>query len=242
MGLLKPSMAHVWLKCPKSPTLCASIPQTDTDATLSGTLCHLQAAYEARETFGIPQIPMEFKLDDARKAEAKQYASYCSDIVKGVFGSDGFTPLVEEKVSLSEYLFDGNGIIDFGAYNDKAVVILDYKSGYAKVGAQGNPQLYLYALAMMSKLRKLGTPPKEIYIGIVQPSQRNYPFMNLKPEEIEAWAKDAEPKILAAYTDKGEYSPGQHCSQCWAKGLCRAYLLYALEGRKEAKEDEIERD
>ena len=46
-----------------------------------------------------------------------------------------FNIAVEEKIDLSDILYDGNGFADFVAYNDNKVLIVDYKAGYQKIFA-----------------------------------------------------------------------------------------------------------
>lgn len=237
MGRLRPSIAKVWLACPKTIKMGESIPEIENPFTTRGTQQHLLGAYLTREKFGIPQIPMDIVCEDPN--DALIYSNYCKNLADEVFTNQAFNVAIEEKIDLSDILLDGNGIADFIAYNDNKVLIIDYKAGYQKIFAIDNPQLYLYGLGVLNFLKKHNIFPKDVYVAICQPSRNNFSYNNISAEDLWAWKESINEKIDIAYYDKGGYVAGEHCGHCKARGACKAYLLYKLNG---GTEDESETD
>lgn len=226
MGKLRPSLSSVWLNCPKAPALCEQVPQLENEFTLRGTQMHLCAAYAVRDAFEIPQIPMTFKCDNP--SEIIKYADFCKRLVSDYFHSDSYEAIVEQKVPLSDFLYDGNGIIDFAAYNPHRVLVIDYKSGTQLVPAKDNSQLNIYAAALIIKLRKQGYDPQEIYLAICQPLLDNYSVVYFNVEDLIGWLDSKRKNIDNAYKNLGNYTPGKHCNHCNGRAVCKAYLLHTL--------------
>ena len=181
---------------------------------------------------------ISYPLTSESMGDVRQYTIFVRDALKGMFGNEPIVPLIETKIPLSFCLHDQNGIVDFAAYNEKALLVLDYKTGYKKISAYDNPQLYLYALGMMEMLKQKNMSPKEICVGICQPSQANYPIVSFHSYELNDWLDAHAKAIDDAYYDRGGYNPGWHCAHCYGRMACKAYLLYKLKGGKQNEESE----
>lgn len=232
MGKLKPSLSAVWLlHCTASPQLFDKVPSVNTQYTTKGTEQHLRAAYEVKKAFGLPQLDIEFKCDSPE--DAIEYAKQCVELTTSLMTDSGDYDAqriyVEEKLSMSPMLpSDNHGVVDFAAYTHKNLIVVDYKSGYLPISAEGNPQLYLYALAILARIEPEGFLPDRIYVAISQPSKDNLSIEALSREQLFAWYERYRLNIERSANGTGDFVPGDHCVKCPARAICRAYLLYRL--------------
>lgn len=133
---------------------------------------------------------------------------------------------LETKVPV--FYADGiQGTVDFWAYENGLLSVLDYKSGRNAVEPEKNPQLLTYAAGL---IEKLGVFPSEIRIGIMQPFSGGFKGHEPKwwactPQDLEAFKYEAtmlarmaaDPFLRAPLIP----SPAA-CKYCAAKPHCPA--------------------
>lgn len=233
MAKLSPSFARVWLHCPKAATASEAVPFVTNEYVISGTNIHLRAAYEISKAFDIPQLDIEYHCDEDDLAIVNDYVRFCKQIVKDVFGNSAINVYVEQKISVADFVYDGNGIIDFMAFNNHTVFITDLKTGYDMVYAKGNEQLLFYALASRAYIKaNYGYDINNFYLAISQPRRDNHYVVYINAEGLDKWLADNKTNIDLAYHNKGDYVVGSHCEYCYARGACKHYILDTLEGKK----------
>lgn len=235
---LNPSLAKVWLSCPKAGVMCAKAPDIETPFTLKGAALHLSAAYDLRDAFDIPQIPLGYPPEG--KWERELYINFCKTLVHDILDDKPTEILVEEKIDLSQFIPNRNGIVDFVAYDDNNIIIVDYKTGFRRVYAPNNPQLIFYALGITNYVRKKGKDPVRVYIAIAQPSQDNLDVTVMDMADLFGWYKNNKRRIAIATANQGEYTIGDHCSFCMGRATCRAYLLSRLLKSIGGTQDELD--
>lgn len=237
MAKLRPSMAKVWLNCAKSAKLAELLPYVETPFTEKGTRLHLVASNMIKGKYGYPRSDEDPYIDMSSRADVVAYVNFVSSLTTDIFQYEPFDAAVEEKLSLRDFLYDGNGIIDYYAYNEDDLLVIDYKTGFVRVYPDNNPQLYIYAIALLYKLEmEKNIRPKNIYVAISQPSQNNNRYVKLTRQELISWLGEQATKIEDAYFEKGGFNVGKHCQFCPARGSCVAHLRHALTSTEETEE------
>lgn len=230
MAKLRPSAAKIWMECAKSAKLSALVPYVETPFTKKGTNLHAVAANKLLDKYGLVRPKEETTpINRLEQADIDAYLRFVDSMTTDVFEDEIFDVDIEEKLTLEDFLYEGNGVIDYNAYNEDNLLIIDFKSGFKRVYPDDNPQLNIYALAKLYKLEKeLNLRPNNIYLAISQPSQNNNRYVKLSRAELIEWLESVRDNIDNAYFEKGEFKVGPHCQFCPARGSCAAHLKQAL--------------
>ena len=219
-ALLSASSAHRWLACPASAVAAEAYPNEQTEFTREGTLAHEVAEVVAREQLRpetgrdgfAPEVTQEM-LDCAAG-----YRDYIPEQTK----SDSAAVLLEQRVDFSPWVPDGFGTCDCIILQDDTMIVIDYKYGQGvPVGAEGNPQLRLYALGALNDYG-IAVDVQKIEMHIYQPRINNVSADTITAAELLEWAeKTVKPIAQKAAKGKGGYSAGPHCRFCPHAGRCR---------------------
>lgn len=229
MAKLRPSMAKVWLNCAKSAKLAELMPYVETPFTEKGTRLHLVASNIIKGCYGYVKSEDSPPIDMTSMNDVKAYVRYMQSLTTDIFDTEPYDVMIEEKIPLSDFLYDGNGIIDYCAYNTENLLIGDYKTGFVRVYPDNNPQLYIYAIGMLYRLEKaLNIRPDNIYVAISQPSQNNNRYVKVSRNDLIEWIESKTKPIDDAYFETGGFTVGKHCQFCPARGSCVAHLRHAL--------------
>lgn len=238
MGKLSPNSAGVWLNCPKSPVMVEHLLKHTNEYMQRGSDIHINAAIAIRKLFGIPQIDLPVKCEEEDDGIVRDYATFVKECVNNLFANKAKGLLVEEKISMADLVHVGNGIVDFAAFDEHTLLVLDLKTGHNKVLTQGNPQLYLYALALVNLIKQnYGFDIYNIFVGICQPPRDNSQTFYLTYEDLMAWYDCHREAIDSAFYDTGDYVVGRHCSNCSARAICKHNLIYFLTGGNTDEDD-----
>jgi len=133
---------------------------------------------------------------------------------------------IETKVPV--FYADGiQGTVDFWAYENGLLSVLDYKSGRNAVDPEKNPQLLTYAAGL---IEKMGIEPSEIRVGILQPFSGGFRGHEPKwwvctPQELEAFKYEATmlARMAADPFVRAPLIPSDAaCKYCAAKAFCPA--------------------
>lgn len=247
---LSPSAAARWCACPGSEHIIRQLPRLpSTPAAEEGTLAHTFAAWALactlrdltgmEPTNGMPDEPEHALATDEILNASQIYADSVFTKLCELFG--GFNAScssydLEYDCELSTDRVCLHGRLDFCAYyRGKAIVVADFKYGGTPVPVKDNPQLLSYAACLAdSCVRKEGSLPPKIVIGIIQPRSEIadfgdcggamwYEYDNKAFTEKARELKEHAEKACHA-DDKTERAPGAHCKYCAARSVCRAAI------------------
>lgn len=209
------------MNCPGSVALIAASPalNSDTEFSREGTLAHEEAA---QLLSGIALNTGDvWSVDDT--AAIMSYVEYCRDLP----GSHH----VETRLSLDQYIPGGFGTVDFAAFHEHALTIVDLKFGKGvEVYAENNPQLMIYALGALIEFGFL-YDIHEIRMVIHQPRRNHVDEYVMTVDELRAWA-DSKLKVavLDAMNPKARLVPGdKQCQWCDVKATCPALAQKVIE-------------
>lgn len=214
------SGAHRWMNCPGSVRLCAMAPPSDdTEFSREGTRAHeaaaaLLLASDTQFELASEQLSNEWPLDDW--SAINSYVNYCMDL-------PGFKH-VETRLSLDPYIPGGFSTVDFAAFHESVLTIVDLKFGKGvEVNAERNPQLMIYALGALLEFGFL-YDIKVIRMVIHQPRRNHVDEWDITVGELMAWA-DSKLKLAVhdAMRENAPLTPGPtQCKWCPAKATCPA--------------------
>jgi len=215
---LSPSAAIRWMTCPGSVKLTAGLPDVESDAAAEGTKAHLLA--EQCLTQGVSPKELEGDYTDEMRSHIAEYL----DFVERVSG-DG-RKFIEQRLDLREYITDGFGTADVVVFNAPDLHIIDLKYGMRKVDVHENPQLMIYGLGALSKVRD---KVQKIHLHIAQPRLNHYDTWVIdKPVLEEFGFKVAAAADLCA-TDDAPLNPSEKaCEWCKASTTCPALYAHTL--------------
>ena len=226
---LSPSKTTRWLNCPGSVELVEKAPpETESSYASEGTLAHDAAALVLDN-----KVPLEHLCDRYSLAgrtineEDVHYIGIYVDYVRNLIGKRkrGKRIYIEKKVKTSPFVPGGSGTLDCAVVDreNRTLDIIDLKYGKGvKVGAHNNPQLMLYALAMMKHCRKIEF--EQVRLHIVQPRYPSISSWNFDEASRDRFIKKLDKVVNLIYSDrKKPLVPGdQQCQWCPVKGDCPA--------------------
>ena len=241
-ALLSASSSSRWLHCTRAPRLEETLPEKQSKDAEEGRLAHAMAELLARKKFTV-MTQRKFNAD-RKKLEAEEgytpemnrYAqTYVDSLTEEALRYEG-CPLVllEQRVDFSACVPEGFGTADCIMIGGDCLTVCDYKYGQGvPVDAVGNTQMRLYALGALSLplMMFYGSDIRRVRMCIIQPRINNDSSWEITRDELEAWAEEIKPIARKAFDGEGDFTPGDWCRFCRAKGTCRArsYDYLALE-------------
>lgn len=245
---LSPSTAHRWCACPGSQFIVSQLPRLpSTPAAEEGTLAHTFAAWMLANTLrelngaepinGMPPAPEEALATDEMLSAAQIYADAVVGKLFEAFGealadSRHTAYAIEYPVELEDVPeVSIRGRLDFTAFHDGTLVVVDFKYGGSHVPVKDNPQLIAYAMCLARKAPKW---PSRVIIGIVQPRSEASDFADLGAAMWYEYGGEAFMQVSGDLIAKARYActaneltprePGEHCKYCPARSVCRAAI------------------
>lgn len=218
-----------WMACPGSIRLSSGIAEQTSPYAAEGTAAHALAELCLREdTDASEAIGSEiegFEVDDDMASAVQVYL----DHVRAIRGD----LLIEQRVDFSDYVPGGFGTVDALILRPGAgsIHIVDLKFGRGvEVDAEGNTQLFCYALGALQDFGWLGDFDT-VEMTIVQPRRDHISRTAIAVEELKSWAADIlAPSAEAALEPDAELVPGEtQCRFCPARGVCPALAAHAME-------------
>ena len=246
---LSPSASARYLNCPASLLLEEQFPNRSTSYSDAGTLAHAIGELKLRFYFGRPTL-MTKKEYSAELKRLKQDPLYepkmggntdlYLDTVKELALSFSTHPgfiAIEERFSAAEWVPDCWGTADCVLMGSERLCVVDYKNGVTPVSPEHNPQLMIYALAVLSSQRlTYGDSIKQVSLTIVQPNAGGVKTWELSTEELLRWGDEVlRPGAALALSGKGPARPDPNpdgwCKFCRARHACKArtQMLLSLE-------------
>lgn len=243
---LSPSAAHRWRACPGSQFIVSQLPYLpSTPAAEEGTLAHTFAAWMLANTLrelsgaepinGMPPAPEEALATDEMLGAAQTYTDAVVGKLYEAFGealadSAHTAYAIEYPVELEDVPeVSIRGRLDFTAFHDSTLVVVDFKYGGGHVPVKDNSQLIAYATCLAHMAPKW---PTRVIIGIVQPRSEASDFADLGAAMWYEYGGEAFLRASVDLTVKARYActaneltprePGDHCEYCPARSVCRA--------------------
>lgn len=200
--LLQPSAAARWLACPASVVHSMGVEDSGSVDALAGTQCHAYAAHLLAEKFGradefsrLEFAKLSKSCDEEQKTAALFYADVCESIVRG--GSDDEDSAIfaiETSVDVSPITGEDGaaGTADFVCVKRGVLYVVDLKYGMRRVQVVENPQLFIYAAAVLRDLSlRLVWNPKTQQFESYGPGIRTVRMMIVQPrmerDAISTW-------------------------------------------------------
>ena len=208
-ALLSASSAKRWIACQPSARIAAEFPERESEAAIAGTVAHAQA----EKWFLDGVVPTD--------PYVLQYVAAVTCYVREMQDP---TMLIEHQVNFSHIAPKGFGTADCIIYNRDTLHIMDFKYGDAvRVDAKDNPQMALYALGA---IRKLKIQPISIKMTIFQPRMDNVSTWAIDMPELQRIGNHIRKRADMAWNGKGELASGDHCTFCPYRNLCPAFKEY----------------
>lgn len=257
------STSHRWTICPGSIALSRNQPNTSSAAAVEGTMLHALTESCLREKIEPVDLElMDFEFEDHGEHKVMMLtdehlllAQTCTEFARS-FG----TPMsLEARVSYSAVLGlddgEGFGTLDFMTIVGTTVHIADWKFGRHWVDVDENPQLTLYAAAVVRGLLDVGEEVDEVVLHIMQPRVNELPqSLTYAVAELMAqveWfkeraqvAKDATESFASlddkAWCKKHLTPTGDGCRYCPARSFCPALAAVTDEALDLAPADKEE--
>ena len=223
------SQAERIINCPGSVRLSRGIPRKSNLAAERGTLAHkcLEVLINNRHCLQI--------LAERKKLLNKLKKKYDEDMIE--HGLDALTHVqsitkpngeifAEVKVDSSKFTTkDQKSTLDIGVVNwdQKHLIILDYKFGTHTVEAKNNFQLMYYALAFLLKIKGFGKI-KKVTVGIIQPNSHHKKghirTWNVSVEKLISFGRLMRRTTKIALKKDAPLKHGDWCFFCPANSKC----------------------
>jgi hypothetical protein len=232
---LSSSSAYRWISCPGSVKLSEQFPSISSVYADEGTLAHdaaeqliktkkVTAAHKKKiDTFYKEHPTLQGSSSEVIEA-LEPYVDFVQEEYQDALKEDTSAQLLtEQKVDLSAWIPEGFGTTDVAIIGGKTLHIIDLKFGKGvPVFAEGNPQLWLYALGTLAMLDVI-YDIDDVKMTIYQPRLENVSSARISAEDLKTWGEEVvKPAALLALTDDAPFAAGNWCQFCPAKQQCRA--------------------
>jgi len=246
-AVLSASSSHKWLICPPSARLEEKFPNKTSEYMEEGTLAHEIAEFKVKSYFLEPISKAtytrrlnKFKKEEKFNQEMLEHTDTYLEFIKGEAMQTNARPFiaVEQKLDFSKYVPEGFGTADCILISGDTLQVIDFKYGKGvKVDAEENPQMKLYALGALDQFG-IFYDIKKVKMSIIQPRIDNISTYEIPVGLLLGWGDAVvKPQAQKAFMGLGEFSQGEHCRFCKAKGACE---FRAKENMKVIEEAEKE--
>ncbi len=231
---LSASSAYRWMRCTRSPDMCADMEERSSPFAKEGSDAHTLCEHKVNVALGRdspdPRENLEY-YDQEMEECSDEYRNFVLEQVEEA-KKQCTDPLVfiEERLDFSKWVPEAFGTGDCVIVSDGTLTIIDYKHGVGVlVDANDNPQMRCYALGALDTYGNL-YDIKTIRMCIFQPRRDNVSISEISVDELLTWGEtELKPKAEMAYKGEGNLVPGDHCIFCNARAVCRARAEYNLQ-------------
>lgn len=208
-----PSSAARWLSCPASAGVAYKYDNSESEASLNGTLAH--NLLDMYLTFGVKPDTDDPDMD-LNVIDAGDWAKQKRDDM----GADLY---VEQKLDIpatGEF-----GTSDIVLVSDSTLHIADYKNGYVPVDVVRNAQMLTYLSGAIAKYGE----KKKYFVTVIQP---NYNHIDGPIRTWEVTESDLEwfnSELKYSMTNAQTFAAGDHCKKtyCPHRGNCKTFTDWA---------------
>ncbi len=225
------------LQCPGSVSLCATMPNIESEFAAEGTAMHMAmdmiySGLTKKDTDVIGLVFNGYEITGTMFDEGiEPILEHWDKLDTELGGIDYFS---ERRVTFPgiENAFGTTDLI--GTAKDRTVVY-DFKFGRGvAVEAESNPQMLYYALAAMHTpgTDKFFSPDKPVEVFIAQPRVNDgEPFTRwmTSTRQLEAFGVELRHAVETAMTPDAPLKMGKYCRFCAAKSVCPLYRAVAID-------------
>lgn len=227
------SGSHKWIKCTASPSMESAAYSANNNYKVAseGVIVHKLAENKIKYMQGEKTSQINHMISLEMEKMANMFVSCllqsANDDVHNIY--------MEEEIDLNDIRIGMKGSADaivVTVDDDRKYIyanVFDLKTGFTKISAKNNTQLYLYALGLYDRLKSLITKGYtiETMVHIIQPSMNYTSSIALSSQEIEDFRKLIRQKI-EEIDNNPQFNAGEHCAKhyCKARTTCRAYAEY----------------
>lgn len=249
-ALLSASGATRWMNCTPSALAEDKIEERTSEFASEGTYAHELGELKIKLAIDPTNIFLKKLISEKRKnkyysKELEDHVDSYRDYVIERFNaakakSSKAILLIEEKVSLKEYIPEGFGTCDIAIIYLDIVELIDLKFGKGvKVNAVNNDQLMIYGLGFISKFDLLFDFSK-IKLTIFQPRLDHISEFHISYDELIGYGiAEVKPKADIAIKGEGDYKAGTWCKFCKLKPTCKALRDFAFEEMRNDFKNEV---
>lgn len=233
-GILRPSAAYRWSKCPASLPLELRYPEDqESYKAREGTAAHyyVSEALQGRTHPVGTLAPNGFPIDADMVKHGDGFVRYVRDLAAS--GGPHASLRIETKLTAHRYVHaqcEGTPDVFFLDGENQRIVVPDYKYGHGWVDPWRNPQLAIYLSSVVEgfSLSWEDVAKWEMVFAIYQPRNYSHGDSPLRQwtttgaglrEIIVELAKAAQ----LAKSDNGPTRTGDHCTYCDARHACPAF-------------------
>ena len=230
-----PSSAKRWMTCTASLDAIAALPPKLQDssgvAAVRGTALHLLSEHLiARDIAGaisdidpttsasiavVDKLEEEFKDDDEGLHTVAMFLNHIRFMTTPT--SQVYT---EIRAGYESLVPSGFGTVDAVVVSEDHLTIIDLKTGRVPVEAEDNPQLKIYALAVIETLKLTGI--KSVTLAISQNGA--FESANMTIGDLNAFGTEISQAGRDIIVGNVEFKPSKAaCHYCPVQGSCRAY-------------------
>lgn len=231
---LPASAAYRWMRCTRSPALCAGMTDRASPYAIEGSEAHMLCEHKLLTALGRASPDPRPNLENYNSEMEDCSEEYRNFVLEQIANAKEHCEdplvLVEERLDFSKWVPEAFGTGDCVIIADDLLTIVDYKHGVGVVvDAEDNPQMRCYALGALDTYGSLYNV-KTVRMCIFQPRRDNVSISEISVDELLTWAtEELAPKAQLAFKGEGEFLAGDHCIFCTAKAVCRARAEYNLE-------------
>lgn len=217
-----PSAAHRWMNCPGSVSLAETLPpEPESPYAAEGTFAHAVAAKALNELRDVSEL---IGFTDGIYTVDAEMAQHLQMYVDAVLACTN-VPSVEIKAKYCTGPIFISGTVDaFGLVEGNHLHVFDLKYGKGVyVPVEDNPQMMIYALAVINTFAHCRQHARTITMHIVQPRhpQGGHKTHTISREQLFTWGREElAPAALAVDTTPDVRVAGDHCKFCPAKSVC----------------------
>lgn len=237
---LRPSAAGIWSLCSGYVNMCSAYPdapdESDTEVREEGLACHALAHSVANGIVPeVGSISANNVVQDDEMFDAV-------DMYLGVLSAwPGVSPVLEQPVDCSVIVDGMTGTPDAWAWNPttRTLHVADLKFGYRFVEVWENPQLIIYAAAIIEllKIDPMTEQYASIEFTIVQPrsfhAEGPVRTWKIRMTDLRAHANWIRTRAEATLKPDALCTPNPGCIDCPARHACPTLQQAALTARHE---------
>ncbi len=233
-GILRPSAAYRWGKCPASLALELRFPEDqESPAAREGTAAHfyVSEALHGRPPTVAALAPNGHLIDADMLKHGDGFVRYVQGLVAGAGAHASLG--IETGLTMHRYVHascEGTPDVFFIDAANRRIVVADYKYGHAWVDPWRNPQLALYFAGVLEgfELTRQDVANWEIVFAIYQPRNFSHGDSPLRTWVTKgATALEVVNELAAAAqlakADNAQAKTGDHCTHCSARHACPAF-------------------
>lgn len=164
-------------------------------------------------------------LDINGVEDVTDYIKYAYDSILDIklqFENANINEYLEHTVRMDFIASEVYGTCDYYAFDDKKLVIVDYKFGRIKISAKDNIQLLLYMLGIFYKHALTTVTTVEFYI--IQPLhyEVSHHKLSISQEVLEHYVDLFREIVKNLFKNSNNYNIGSACTYCKVKHMCPA--------------------